>query len=198
MTTDTAERQTSLPIAGAPAEAGVPVRLHDVLDLAVRATAGRITREDIDLLKATICPKFTDAQLALYVRVCDLKKVDPFSQAYGFPNEDGGLAFGLRIDGMRALAMRTGEYLSRTVETLLVPEGEKVGQLLGARATVQRKGMAAPIVEEAFMAEYYRKGHGWEQYPETMIRKVAESKALRAAFPDALSGVYEPAEMEHE
>jgi RecT family len=131
------------------------------------------------------------------VTICARKGIDPFTQAYAFPQEDGGLAFGLRIDGMRALAMRTGEYLSREVETLLSPpdtEGRKT--LIGAKCTVSRKGMTTPVVEEAYMAEYAQAGRGWQKYPETMIRKVAESKALRAAFPDALSGIYEPAEME--
>ena len=56
--------------------------------------------------------------------------------------------------------------------------------------------VSAPVVEEAYFQEYLKKGVGWDQYPETMIRKVAESKALRAAFPDALGGIYEPAEIQ--
>jgi hypothetical protein len=150
----------------------------------------------VQTLRKTLCVKFSEDQLLLYLAICAQKKVDPFTQAYGFPNSDGSLAFGLRIDGMRALAMRTGDYLSRSVETLLVPEGDKKGQLLGARATITRKGMLSPVVEEAYMAEYKKSGIGWGQYPETMIRKVAESKALRAAFPDALSGVYEVSELD--
>ncbi len=165
------------------------------VQLAVRASGGTVPAEQVEVLRATICSKLTLPQLQLYLVLCHRKGVDPFSQAYAFPQADGGLAFGLRIDGMRALAMRTGDYLSRTVETLLVPDGEHKGELLGARCTVQRKGMVGTVVEEAYMAEYAHRGTGWEQFPETMIRKVSESKALRAAFPDALSGVYEPSEM---
>ena len=164
--------------------------------LAVEASGNTVTAAQVKVLKATICAKLSIEQLQLYLTICSRKGIDPFTQAYGFLSEQGGLSFGLRIDGMRALAMRTGEYQSRTVETLLVPDGEKKGQLLGARCTVVRKGMTAPVVEEAYMAEYFKAGPGWNVYPETMIRKVAESKALRAAFPDALSGVYEPAELE--
>ena len=163
--------------------------------LAVEASDRTVTAAQVQVLKATICVKLSVPQLQLYLTICARKGIDPFTQAYAFPQEDGGLAFGMRIDGMRALAMRTGEYLSRTVETLLVPDGERKGQLLGARCTVSRKGMTSTVVEEAYMAEYAQAGRGWAKYPETMIRKVAESKALRAAFPDALSGVFEPAEM---
>lgn len=168
--------------------------IPESVDLAVEVSG--LSRPLVQTLRKTVCAKFTEDQTLLFLAICAQKKVDPFTQAYGFPNSDGGLAFGLRIDGMRALAMRTGQYLSRTVETLLVPEGDHKGELLGARCTVSRQGMTAPVVEEAYMAEYACGNRGWVQYPETMIRKVAESKALRAAFPDALSGVYEPAEVE--
>jgi len=181
-------------LAAGPANAPLAIAEED--RLAVESSHGTVTAADVRTLRDTLCAKFSPAQLRLYLAVCARKGVDPFTEAYGFPNSDGGLAFGLRIDGMRALAMRTGDYLSRSVETILVPEGDHKGELQGARATVVRKGMTAPVVEEAWMAEYNRGGgRGWAQFPETMIRKVAESKALRAAFPDALSGVYEPAEL---
>jgi len=173
------------PVAEAP--------VSEDVQLAVEASGGSITAAQVKVLQRTICAKFSIEQLQLYLTICARKGVDPFSEAYGFTNSEGGLAFGLRIDGMRALAMRTGEYESRHVETILKPD---TTELVGARATVKRKSMALPVVEEAWMAEYDRGGMGWKQFPETMIRKVAESKALRAAFPDALSGVYEPAEME--
>ena len=171
-----------------PGEIVIP----DDVRVAVEASNNTVTPAQVKVLKDTICAKFTYSQLQLYLAICARKGVDPFTEAYGFPNAEGGLAFGLRIDGMRALAMRTGEYLSRTVETLF--DGEK--KMIGAKATVQRKGMTAPVVEEAYFQEYDRNQFLWVTHKETMIRKVAESKALRAAFPDALAGIYEPAEME--
>jgi len=183
-----------------------PRTIPEDVQLAIDASGGQITAAQVRVLQRTICSKFSIEQLQLYLTICGRKGVDPFTEAYGFPNSEGGLAFGLRIDGMRALAMRQGAYTSRTVETLLIPDGEHKGELLGARATVTRQGMTQPVIEEAYMAEYSRKGFTdekghyhpsmWERFPETMIRKVAESKALRAAFPDALSGVYEPSEID--
>lgn len=186
---------TATSLQTALADATHPVEIPAYVQLAVRASGGTVPAEQVEVLRNTICAKLSIPQLQLYLVLCHRKGVDPFSQAYAFPQEDGGLAFGLRIDGMRALAMRTGDYLSRTVETLLVPEGDHKGELLGARCTIQRKGMVGTVIEEAYMAEYAHRGRGWEQFPETMIRKVAESKCLRAAFPDALSGIYEPAEI---
>ena len=164
--------------------------------LAVEAAEQKVTPAQVEVLKRTICAKLTTDQLLLYLTTCARKGVDPFTEAYAFPNSEGGLAFGLRIDGMRSLAMQTGEYIRREVETILgEPDQEGKRELIGARAKVWRSGMEGPVVEEAYVAEYGHRGPGWDRFPETMIRKVAESKALRAAFPDALAGVYEPAEI---
>jgi RecT family len=147
------------------------------------------------VLKRTVCAKLTDDQFLLYLAICAKKEVDPFTGAYAFPNSEGGLAFGLRIDGMRALAMRTGALLNRTVEDITDPKDSS--KVIGARATIERLGMTKPVVEDAYFSEYDRGGMGWKQFPITMIRKVAEAKCLRAAFPDALSGSYEPSEVDH-
>lgn len=166
------------------------------VSMAVEASDRTVTPIQVEVLKKTLCAKFTEEQMLLYLAICARKHVDPFTEAYGFPNSEGGLAFGLRIDGMRSLAMQTGDYVRREVDTLLSePDKDGKKSLIGARAKVWRRGMEAPIVEEAYMQEYDQGRLGWRQYPETMIRKVAESKALRAAFPDALAGVYEPAEI---
>ena len=163
------------------------------IELAVQAANNIVTPAQVRVLLATVgkVKRLSIEQVQLFLTICARKGVDPFTEAYVFP-EGEGIAFGLRIDGMRALAMRTGQYLSRKVDSIVNEDGDVVG----ARCTVERKGLTAPIVEEAYFGEYRKAGIGWDKYPETMIRKVAESKALRAAFPDALSGVYEPSEME--
>ena len=190
MTTETIDRQTSLPLAGAPAESALAI-VEPEIQLAVDASDKTVTAAQVRVLKATICSKMTIEQLQLYLTICARKGVDPFTEAYGFPQKEGGLAFGLRIDGMRSLALRTGQLKSITTETIF--DGEK--KLAGARTTIERDGMTKPVIEEAWMGEYARSGMGWDQFPETMIRKVSAAKALRVAFADALSGVYEPAEM---
>jgi hypothetical protein len=167
---------------------------QEVAPLVVRASG--LAQDQIDVLKATICAKLSENQLLLFLTICKRRGVDPFTEAYAFPGSDGGLAFGLRIDGMRSLAMRTGDYLKREVVALTAPDGPDKGKMIGAEARIWRRGLEAPVVEEALFSEYKKAGFGWTQYPETMIRKVAESKALRAAFPDALAGVYEPSEIE--
>lgn len=190
-----AEQDAGRSLAAGPAgvtDLAVPADIQ----LAVDASSGSVTVAQVRVLKATICAKLSIEQLQLYLAICHRKGIDPFTQAYAFPGQDGGLSFGLRIDGMRALAMKTGQYVSREVKTIF----DKDGKVLGAVCTVKRTGMEAPVVEEAWLSEYDQSGapkfNLWKTHSETMIRKVAESKALRAAFPDALAGLYEPSEVE--
>jgi hypothetical protein len=191
-----ADAKSSL-TAAAPVEATFKTALAILEDrnaLAVQVTGGTVPAAQVEVLRKTICSKLTDEQLLLYLVRCHRKGIDPFTDAYAFPQSDGGLAMGLRIDGMRALAMNTGAYLSRVIEPITDPKDPSI--LVGARCTIVRAGMSGPVVEEAYLKEYNRGGVGWSQFPETMIRKVAEAKALRAAFADALAGIYEPAEMD--
>ena len=184
-------------LAAGPAVGDAELALPtEPISLAYEVSERKVNRAMISVARKTICAKLNDDQFLMYWAICQQKGVDPFSGAYGFPNKEGGIAFGLRIDGMRALASKTGQMLRREVELLLVADGPKKGEVYGAVARIWRKGMDAPVVEEALFSEYKKSGFGWEQYPETMIRKVAESKALRAAFGDALAGIYEPSEIE--
>ncbi len=172
----------------------------EVIQLASQVTGPSIPISQIQVMRRTICARLSADQFLLYVTRCVRKGVDPFEQAYAFPQQDGGLAMGLKIDGMRDLAMRTGLYVGRKVETLFAPGDTDHQHPIGARCEIRRKGVEEPIVEEAYLSEYDASQWSptaviWKRMPETMIRKVAESKALRAAFPDALAGVYEPAEL---
>jgi hypothetical protein len=120
------------------------------------------------------------------------------------------------IDGYRLLAQRSGEYAGQdgpywynqhTKEWTDVwiedfpPAAAKVG--------VMRKGFNQPIYavarfESYAVRDYNQQTHKydgelknlWAKMPELMISKVAESLALRRAFPAELSGIYTDAEME--
>ena len=110
--------------------------LSEDVQLALEASGGIVSPSQIRVLQRTLCVKFSIEQLQLYLTICSRKGIDPFTEAYGFPNSEGGLAFGLRIDGMRALAMRTGSYIRREVELLVVPEGERKGEILWCIAVI--------------------------------------------------------------
>ncbi len=67
------------------------------------------------------------------------------------------------------------------------------GTLWGATATVTRKGKKFTVTVP--FSEYTTGYNLWKSKPSTMIKKVAESQALSAAFPEILSGVYDETEM---
>jgi phage recombination protein Bet len=101
------------------------------------------------------------------------------------------------IDGLRAIAERTGKYDGQDE-----PEyDEQSGQVLKATVRVYRKDWQRPSVGVAHWAEYVQKTKEgaptrfWATMPHVMLAKCAEALALRKAFPEDMSGLYVPEEM---
>jgi phage recombination protein Bet len=100
------------------------------------------------------------------------------------------------IDGMRALAERSGKYDGREIEIELAEGPDGSESPVRALCRVYRKDWSHPLVEEVRFVEAVRWGRDgrptrpWMEMPITMLRKAAEERALRAAFPVQLSGVY--------
>ncbi len=100
------------------------------------------------------------------------------------------------IDGMRALAERSGKYDGREIEVELVKGPDGTENPVRALCRVYRKDWSRPLVEEVRFVEAVRRRRDgqptrpWTEMPITMLRKAAEERALRAAFPLQLSGVY--------
>ena len=106
------------------------------------------------------------------------------------------------IDGFRVIAIRTGEYDGREGPFWLTDEGEWVDYWLdpskkpvAAKVAVGRKGCSRPVTAVAHWAEYGSTGNMWASMPAHMLAKCAEALALRACFPDHLSGLYTSDEM---
>ncbi|HZY70852.1 MAG TPA: phage recombination protein Bet [Thermoplasmata archaeon] len=100
------------------------------------------------------------------------------------------------IDGMRALAERSGKYDGREIEVELVKGPDGTDTPVKVLCRVYRKDWSHPLVEEVRFVEAVRRRddgqptRAWTEMPITMLRKAAEERALRAAFPVQLSGVY--------
>jgi phage recombination protein Bet len=100
------------------------------------------------------------------------------------------------IDGMRAVAERSGKYDGREIEVELTKGPEGSEEPRRAICRVYRKDRSRPLVEEVWFEEAVRKRKDgqptrpWVEMPITMLRKAVEERALRAAFPLQLSGVY--------
>lgn len=68
------------------------------------------------------------------------------------------------------------------------------GALLGAYCVVKVKGRELNYFNYVSLAEYNSNQSNWKTKPETMIKKVAESQSLRAAFQGIFAGTYDESE----
>jgi phage recombination protein Bet len=100
------------------------------------------------------------------------------------------------IDGMRTLAERSGKYDGREIEVEMVKGPDGTENPVRAVCRVYRKDWSHALVEEVRFIEAVRRRRDgqptrpWTEIPITMLRKAAEERALRAAFPLQLSGIY--------
>lgn len=103
------------------------------------------------------------------------------------------------IDGLRAIAERTGRYDGQD-EAEYGPFNSK-GYPEWARVKVYRKDWSRPAVGTAYWAEYVQTNYEgqptrfWDSMPRVMLAKCAESIAIRKAFPEDMSGLVTPEEM---
>lgn len=162
-------------------------------------------QEQVRAIKALIDPsnKLDDVQIQLFLHVCKERKLDPrLNQIYAIPRWNSNtkrteITIQVSIDGLRLIAERTGKYAPGKDTQYIYNEK---GALLGATSYVKKMtpdGMWHEISATAFLREYMpSNGKGlWGQMPHVMIEKCAESRALRRAFPDQLSGLYSEEEM---
>lgn len=164
------------------------------------------SKEMKDTLKATVCPAgTTDAELMMFLATCNRLRLDPFSrQLYMLPTNSGKKTIQISIDGLRAIAERTGQYDGQDEVTFTYDEAKdpKHEHPLTATARIYRKGISHPITATVHWNEYVKKNKEgypnevWGKMPHAMLSKVAESVAIRKAFPNDLSGVYTREEMD--
>lgn len=163
-------------------------------------------REQVELIKRTICKGSTDDELALFVQTSNRLRLDPFArQIFAVKRWDSKagreiMSIQVSIDGFRLVAERTGRYApGRPTEYV-----ERDGQLVSATAYVKKMagGVWHEVAETAHRSEYVqttkdgRPTAMWARMPHVMLAKCAESRALRRAFPAELSGVYTDEEMQ--
>jgi phage recombination protein Bet len=182
---------------------------------------GGLDREQVDLLKRTICKDATDAELDLFVSVCNHRRLNPFTGQIHFVkrrvwnarlnNGEGGFeeigTHQTGIDGYRLIADRTGLYEGRVGIWWCGPDGRWRDVWLedtppaAAKVAVRRRGFTAPTEAIARWKAYVQtKRNGqpnamWARMDAEQLAKCAEALALRTAFPEELSGIYTTDEM---
>lgn len=159
--------------------------------------------------------QITSAEVVMFLNLCKYQRLNPFLREayiikYG-SSQPATIVVGKETFTKRA--KRNADYrgfqagiitydkdsgeIDRRTGTFYLP-GE---QVVGGWAKVFVAGWDAPVEAEVSMEEYMgRKKDGeinsqWKNKPATMIRKVALVQALREAFPEDFTGMYDSAEI---
>jgi phage recombination protein Bet len=168
-----------------------------------------LTDEQIELIKTAIARGATDAELQMFVQTCKRMRLDPFArQIFLVKRWDSALkrdvaTTQVSIDGFRLIAERTHQYRGQTEPQWCGRDGKWSTVWLdtetppaAARVGVHREGFHEPLYRVALWGAYacYTKDGDltamWRQHGVNQLLKCAEALALRAAFPNELSGVY--------
>ena len=157
-----------------------------------------------DFIRRNFCAGAPDEFVQPFLALCEKRNLSPEAKhIYLVPRyqKENGQSRKVwvaqtSIDGYRLIAARTGQYAGSD-DAVFVETGNKPTK---ATVTVYRAvaGTRCPFTASAFWSEYVpQQGQDfmWNKMPHTMLAKVAESLALRKAFPETLSGLYTTEEM---
>lgn len=170
------------------------------------------SQDQLSLIKNIICKGASEDEIAVFLQICRHTRLDPIAkQIYMIPRWDSKLNKNVytpqtSIDGLRLIAERTGRYAPGPATKFEVENGK----LISATSFVKKMtadGTWHTVEATAYFEEYVqtytdkRSGETkiaglWESKPRTMIAKVAESQALRRAFPNEMSGLYVDGELD--
>lgn len=181
------------------------------------------TEDQKNYIMETIAPGLNKNETLLFLMKASALRLNPLmGEIFAYVSEVRGqrqLVIIAGRDGKRSTASKVGglEWIkteaiyvkkvktttNKTSEdgTVLTSEQETTiqvqpwdGTLWGATCSVKRSSIAEPFTVTVPLKEYNRNNSQWINKPETMIKKVAESQALSAAYPELLTGVYDESE----
>jgi len=188
-------------------------RIIENREIAPQDAFGKLTKNQVALIKNTIAKGASDDELRLFIQVCKGAQLNPFlKQVHLVPRWDSKTgrevrAIQVSIDGFRSIAESSGAYAGNEdpifdgeQEIEYGKEKRKITIPNSAKVTVYKivDGQRYPFTATARWTEYYpgeKMGFQWHIRPYLMLGKCAEALALRKAFPTLLSGMYAQEEM---
>ena len=172
------------------------------------------TAQQVELIRTKLAPQASVDDLGLFLQVASARGLDPFRKhiyaVSRWNNEKKAYdtAYQVSIDGLRLIAERTGKYEGQVGPYWCGPDGIWHDIWLSnespaaAKVGVLKRGFREPLFAVAKFSTYAQKTSKgeltkfWRDMPEVMIAKVAESAALRRAFPEEAGGLYMTEEMD--
>jgi phage recombination protein Bet len=192
----------------------------------VHALATDFNGRQLDLIRRTVAADCNPAEFDLFVAAAQRAGLDPFRKqisALVFSKSDPKkrrMSIITTIDGLRVIADRSRQYRPDEDEPEFTFDADEKGPtnplgLVKAKVRIWKNdkpvtGVAywtefAPVKDEWAEGEDGRRRPSgkqtlepgnWTKMPRIMLAKCAEAQALRKAFPEDLSGLYEGAELD--
>jgi phage recombination protein Bet len=169
-------------------------------------------KQSVAEIREVFCPLLTDSEFKAYIGMGKATGLNPFLKEIDAIKYDKTKPanFVIRRDGYRKSAQRNSDYDYHRMAAIysndfFENDNGKInhkykfsdrGTLLGAYCIVKRKNSSEPIYVDVLLSEYDKRQSCWSTMKETMIKKVAEAQALRAAFQELFAGTI--SEEEHE
>jgi len=161
------------------------------------------SKEQLNLIKNQIAKGSTDIELAMFLSICKKRDLDPFSNQIWFIKYNSNKPIiTASIDGLRSIAERTGELDGQQGPLWCGDDGVWKDVWLSntnpsaCKVKVYRKDCKAGFTGIALWKEFNNpKNQSWKNFPTVMLAKCAEAAALRKAFPQVTSGIYEQSEI---
>lgn len=179
------------------------------------------TSEQLLLIKRTVAKDATNDELAMFLHIAKKAGLDPFLRELWFIKYRGGETIIMTgRDGFLSIAQKTGEFMG--LQSAAIYEGDEfsvdynnsnelkinhitnpfkkdAGKIVGGWARSKRKN-CIDTIEIVSWKDYYKLFFGkvsmWDKFPSAMIKKVAESIALKKQF--GISGIVSKEEMNYE
>jgi len=150
------------------------------------------SKEVLNTIRTTVAHGATDAEFAMFIEFCKSTRLNPFKKEIWFIKARDRVQMMTGINGFYTIANNHPAYDGMEEVTF---ETDEKGKLISATAKAWRKDRRFPSIGTAYMSEYAGTSPIWQQKPRMMLAKVAESIALRKAFPQELNGLYTQEEM---
>lgn len=151
------------------------------------------TAEQRQMILHTYAAGASPSEFAVLMEVAKARNLNPLTRQIYFVKLSGKWTFQVSIDGLRAIAQRSGLYAGQDAP-LFQYDGK--GGIISCSVSAYRKDWTRPAVGIAFMKEFSTGQNLWASKPHVMLGKVAEAIALRKAFSEEMSGLYAEGELD--